>query len=214
MNKIFFLTLFFFSIVSTIFSQKGDGLAYGIEGGLQFNSAILPDIALNTSIESVLAGDEVAKGVPQWADLTLNHKLGAFAKYDHGFGFVLFETQYTTTTIKKDIKFTTSDFWGHIDVTLATLKEKYAYLDFSLSYNVYVYNNLYVGLGATPAFLVSNTSDQEPNKSDFRVFGGLGYHVNNQISVATRVELGISEVYEGSYIHHLMIPLSIRYTIN
>ncbi len=212
MNKIYLFTILFLSVF-TVTAQRGSGLGYGIQGGLQFNSAILPDIAINNDINSVLAGDDVAKGTPQWADLTTNYKLGGFAKYDHGFGFGLVEVSYTTATIKKDINFTTSDFWGNIDVTLATLKEKYAYLDFSLSYNVYLSDKIYFGLGASPALLLSNSGDQDPNKTDFRVLSGLGYNLNDKMALSIRAELGLSEVYEGSYIHHLMIPVTFHYSL-
>ena len=211
MNKIYLFTILFLSVFAAN-AQRGSGLAYGVQGGLQFNSAILPDIKLNNSINSVLAGDDVVKGTPQWADLTFNYKLGGFAKYDHGFGFGLFEVNYTTTTIKKDINFTTSDFWGNIDTTLATLEEEYAYLDFTLSYNVYLSDTVYFSLGASPALLLSSTGAQEPNKSDFRVLSGFGYNLNDNMALSVRAELGLSEVYEGSYIHHLMIPVVLHYS--
>ena len=212
MKKIYLFAILFLSVFA-VTAQRGSGLGYGIQGGLQFNSAILPDIAINSDINSVLAGeDDVVKGTPQWADLTFNYKLGGFAKYDHGFGFALFEMNYTTATIKKDINFTTSDFFGDIETTLATLKEEYAYLDFTLSYNVYLSDKIYFSLGASPALLLSNTGSQDPNKTDFRVLSGFGYNLNDKIALSARAELGLSEVYEGSYIHHLMIPVTLHYS--
>ncbi len=211
MNKIYLFTILLLSVF-TVNAQRGSGLAYGIQGGLQFNSAILPDIKINNSINSVLAGDDVVKGTPQWADLTFNYKAGGFVKYDHGFGFALFEVNYTTATIKKDINFTTNDFWGNAEVTLATLEEEYAYLDFTLSYNVYLSDKTFFSIGASPALLLSNTGEQDPNKSDFRVLSGLGYNLNDKMALSIRAELGLSEVYEGSYIHHLMIPATLHYS--
>jgi len=212
MYKIYFLSILFLSTF-IVTAQKDSGLTYGVQGGLQLNSAILPDIKINDNLSSVLEGDDVAKGVPQWADLTLNYKFGGYVKYDHGFGFGLFEINYTTAKIKKDIKFTTSDFWGGDQFTLTTLERNFTYLDFSLSYNINLSENLFFSLGATPSILLSNTGDETPATNDLRVFTGFGFQISDKTSIATRVELGISEVYEGSYIHHLMIPIVLRISL-
>lgn len=195
------------------YAQRDSGLGYGIQGGLQFNTATLPDIAINDDIDSVLEGDDVAKGEAQWADLTFNYKLGGFVKHDHNFGFAMLEANYTTANLKKEIQFDTSSIWGGDTFTLATLERDLSYLDFDLSYNVYLSDNAFFTLGATPSFLLSYSGNQEPNKTDFRVFSGLGYQLNDKFSLSARAYIGLSEVYEGSYIHHLMIPITLSVTL-
>jgi len=211
MNKIF---LFSFLIFFTLFgnAQNKLGLSYGGSIGLQFNTAILPDIKINNSINSVLEGEDVAKGVPQWADMTLNYTFGGFIKHNHGFGFAQLALNYTTTKIRKDIRFTTGDFFGNNTIKLSSLERDFSYLDIALSYNIYLSDKFYWSLGVTPSFLLSHTGSQTPKKTDFRVFSGFGIVLNEKITVTTQVELGLSEVYEGSYIHHLMIPLGLHYT--
>jgi hypothetical protein len=212
MNRLFLISIALFISVTT-FGQRGSGLSYGVLGGLQFNSAILPDIKLNDDINSVLNGEDVVKGQAQWADLTFNYKFGGFVKHDHNFGFLALEMTYTTAKISQDIRFTTSDVLGNLDLNLVTLERDFSYLDFALSYNVYLSEKTVFTLGGTPSILLSNTGNQTPNKSDVRIFTGVGYNINDKLFISTRAELGLGEVYEGSYIHHLMIPISIYYTL-
>jgi len=185
-----------------------EGISYGVKAGVLFNSAILPDIAINTNISSVLNGDEVVKGVPQYADLTMNYQLGGFAKYEDGFGFSMLETNYTTTRIHDEFTFRTGIFE---EVGLTTLDRKFAYLDIAVSYNLYLSaeKNSYFTLGGGPSFLVSNTGNEHPSKTDIRAFLGLGFKISESVFIATKAELGIAEVYKDSYIHHIIIPVSI-----
>jgi hypothetical protein len=194
-----------------VFSQINKGLKYGVQAGLQFNSATLPDIKLNDNINAVLNGEDIAKGVPQWADLTFNYRLGSFVKYDHGFGFGLFEINFTTAKIKKDVIFTTLDVFGNESITLTSLERYFTYLDFALSYNINLSDTFSVGLGGSPSLLLSNSGKENPNKSDLRAFFGFGWHLNNNFSINTQAELSLYEVYNGSYIHHLMIPVVLQF---
>lgn len=209
MYKTYFLAiLLLYSFI--VNAQKNSGLSYGVQAGFQLNSAILPDIKINDNLASVLEGDDVVKGVPQWADLTTNYKFGGFIKYDHGFGFGLFEINYTTAKIKKEIKFTTNNFLGNDEFTLVALERNFTYLDFSLSYNINLFNNSFFSLGGAPSILISNTGNETPATTDLRVFTGFGYRISDKTTIATRIELGITEVYKGSYIHHIMIPIVLQ----
>lgn len=185
-----------------------EGVSYGINASVLFNSAILPDIEINTSISSVLNGDDVAKGVPQYADLTINYQFGGFVKYDNGFGFSMLETNYTTTRIHDEFTFNTGIF---DEVSITTLDRRFAYLDLALSYNIYLSKtkSSYFSLGGGPSFLVSNTGNENPSKTDIRAFVGLGFNLSESVFISTKAELGISEVYKDSYIHHIMFPVSI-----
>lgn len=207
---IIFSLLIFSGFFAT--AQRGSGFGYGIQGSLLLNSATLPDIELNTNINSILTGDNLVKGKANYADLTYNYRFGGFAKYDHGFGFGLLEVNYTTTKINKVVKTSTSGFWGSSEIDLFTLERTFAYLDIALSYNIYLSNNLFFSLGITPGLLLSYTGNQEPNDFDFRVLAGFGYKIGDKISISTKAEFGITEVYKDSYIHHIMIPITLSYT--
>ena len=207
---IIFSLLIFSGFFAT--AQRGSGFGYGIQGSLLLNSATLPDIELNTNINSILTGDNLVKGKANYADLTYNYRLGGFAKYDHGFGFGLLEVNYTTTKINKVVKTSTSGFWGSSEIDLFTLERTFAYLDIALSYNIYLSNNLFFSLGITPGLLLSYTGNQEPNDFDFRALAGFGYKIGDKISISTKGEFGITEVYKDSYIHHIMIPITLSYT--
>ncbi len=197
-----FLLLF---IISTK-AQKG--ATYGIKVGILLNSATLPNVKLNTSISSILEGDDIAKGVAQYADLTPNYQIGGYIKYDDGFGFSMLETNYTATKIHKEFTLNTGIF---DDISLITLDRSFAYLDLALSYNIYLTakKNAYFILGGEPSFLLSNTGAEKPTKTDIRAFTGFGVKLSKSAFVSVKAELGLSEVYKGSYIHHIMIPISL-----
>ena len=211
MNKTILLSIILFSSLF-VTAQRSNGFSYGIQGSFLINSATLPDIELNNDINSILEGDNLVKGKANRADITFNYRFGGFAKYDHGFGFGLLELNYTTAKIYKDIKVSSSSFFGNSEITLTTLERTFSYFDIALSYNIYLSDNMFLGVGVTPAILLSNTGKQTPNKTDLRVMSGLGYIINNNISISTRIEFGLNEVYADSYIHHLMIPVTLRIT--
>ncbi len=210
MKHIVLLLLVFVTTQTALAQDKG--ISYGITGGVQLNSAILPELELNDNVNAILSGDDVVKGKPQLADFKLNFKLGGFVKYEDGFGFTLFETNYTPTKIYKEFKINTGTPYIP-NFTYMKIDEQYSYLDISLSYNVYLYKGLYFGVGATPSFLLNYSGDVAPQKSDLRAFAGLGIKVNEKVALSLRGELGINEVYKDSYIHHIMIPLSISLSL-
>lgn len=193
---------FFFLFEMLLFAQEG--ISYGVKAGFQINSAILPDLELNQSLTPItlLEGDNVVKGTPQLSDFKINYKLGAFLKYEDGFGFTLLEANYTPTKIYKEFQVNTG-------IALATLDESYSYLDIALSYNVFLYKNFFFSLGGSPSILLSNTGSVNPEKMDIRVFSGFGYKLKNTMFITARAELGVKEVYKNTYIHHIMIPISI-----
>ncbi len=209
MNRIVFLVLLLFAgFYST--AQRGSGFSYGIGGGILFNSATLPDVKINTDINDILSGENLVKGKANYADLTFNYRFGGFVKYDHGFGFILTEINYSTSKIKKDIELNTSRLWGDNNVNITTLERSFSYLDIAVSYNIYLSNKIFFTLGITPAFLLSNTGKQQPNNFDLRALTGLGFILTDKISLSTRAEFGLMEVYNDSYIHHIVIPVTIQ----
>ncbi len=194
------------------FAQRGSGFAFGVEGSVLFNSATLPDIKVNTNISDILDGKELVKGKANYSDLTFNYRFGGFAKYDHGLGFALVELNYTTTKIFKEIGLPVSSPFNKSNINLGTLERDFSYFDIAISYNIYLTDKLFFGVGIIPAFLLSNTGSQSPNKTDWRALAGFGYKITDNFSLSTRLELGINEVYTDSYIHHIMIPVTVRYS--
>jgi len=212
MNRIVFLGLLLFvGFYST--AQRDSGFSYGIGGGILFNSATMPDVEINTDINDILSGENLVKGKANYADLTFNYRFGGFVKYDHGFGFGLLEINYSTTKIQKDIELSSDKFFGERSVNLATLERDYSYLDIAISYNIYLSDKMFFSLGITPAILLSNTGKQSPNKTDWRVLTGFGFNFTDNISISSRIEFGLNEVYDDSYIHHIMIPVTLRFAI-
>ena len=191
-------------------AQRDSGFGYGIDGSLLLNSATLPDIKVNTDIEKLLSGENLVKGKANYSDLTFNYRVGGFVKYDHGFGFALVELNYTTTKIYKEIALPVNNPFNKNSIKLATLERNFSYFDIAISYNIYLSNKFYFSVGATPALLLSNTGDEEPHSFDLRAVTGFGYYITDKISVSTKLELGITEVYDDTYIHQIMIPVTLR----
>lgn len=204
--KYFLLVLFFTQ--SMVFLAQTD-VQFGVSGGFQINSAILPNVELNGNPTDIYNGDDVAKGVPQYADITWNYRLGVFTKYEDGFGFTQLNIDYTTTRVFKEYKYQTGLFGNY---TTTAIDRKYSYADMGLSYNIYLSKNhtAYFGLGGGPGFLLSYTGDQEPTPVNWNANINLGFAVNENISIQTKAQLGLSEVYKDSYIHHIMIPVTLQ----
>ena len=192
-------------------AQKGSDFSYGIDGSLLLNSATLPEIELNTDIANIIDGGNIVKGKANYADLTFNYRFGGFVKYDHGFGFGIVELNYTTTKIRKEVELNSNQFFGSDSFILTTLEREFSYLDIALSYNIYLSNKLFFSLGITPALLLSNSGSQKPNNFDIRATTGLGFYLTDKISLSTMVELGILEVYSGTYIHNIMLPVTLHF---
>ena len=207
LKKALILNLF---ILFSFIVNAQEGISYGVKAGFQINSAILPDLELNQGLTPItlLEGDNVVKGTPQLSDFKINYKLGGFIKYEDDFGFALLEANYTPTRIYKEFQINSGTAYLPI-FTLATLDESYSYLDIALSYNVFLYKDFFFSLGGSPSILLSNTGSVNPEKMDIRVFSGFGYKLKNNIFITARAELGVKEVYKNTYIHHIIIPISI-----
>lgn len=185
--------------------------SFGITGGFQLNSAILPNLETNQSLSSILNGDQVVKGVPQYANIKTGFKVGVIGKYEDGFGFTQFEATYLKTHIYKEFKLY-SGFFGNYTIT--ALDKKYTYSDVGLSYNVYFSENkiFFMGLGGSSSFLMEYEGNEEPEKVLWNAFINIGANINKHISISTRAHLSINEVYKDSYIHHLMLPINVMVT--
>jgi len=198
---IFAFALLLFS--QSIFSQ----LRYGLSGGLNISSGILPDLTLNNDINSILAGDDIAKGTPQLADFTGMYKAGVFVRYDGKIGSAKVGVNYTATNIKKELDLNIF----HTNI----LDLKMSYLDIDFSYGLNVLPSLYINLGYTPSFLISDPDNNSKLKDfDSRIFTGLGLKVGNGATIDVNVSVSMDEIINGSYIHHLMIPVTVSIPLN
>lgn len=205
------LTIFFLSIsTSSLFSQSN--IKFGITGGIQLNSATLPNIVLNESISDILNGDDVVKGEPQFADMTLSYRFGGFTKHENRFGYTQLYLGYSTAKIHEETKIY-SGILGNYSIT--TLDRKYNYFDVNLAYNLFLSKNhtVYIGLGGGLSFLLSYTGNEEPSNKNWNAFFNFGVAINKNLSIQTQVQLGLNEVYKGSYIHHITIPVTLALSL-
>ncbi len=204
--KRFFFVLILVFLFSNIQAQKS--FRYGITAGLNLSTGILPDLELNTNINSILKGDKVVEGTPQLADMVALYKVGFFIRYDTKIGSAKFNINYTNTEIKKILDLSI--------FSVNALDLQMEYLDFDLTYNLNLFKNFYFSLGYVPSLLISVTSDENPQIETFdsRVLSGFGFRFNNGTTLAFNAVIGLKEVIEGSYIHNVMIPITLNVPLN
>jgi len=210
MKTCFHLIVFSFLLFS--FTGKAQ-FQWGATGGVQLNSAILPDVKLNDSWEDILNGGDVVKGVPQYADITYSYRVGGFIKKENSWGFSAIEVSYMTTRIYKQWKFDTGLFG---EQTISIFDRKYAYTDIAASYQIFMSgaHTSFIGLGGSLSLLMNYTGEEEPQKQTLNVFLKLGAQVSDKVALLVQPTLGISEVYKYTYFHHLMMPISIQLSFN
>ncbi len=201
MKKLFLILVF--SVTFTSFSQ----LRYGVSGGVNISGGILPDLSVNNDINSILTGEDVVKGTPQLADFTLMYKAGVFVRLDGKIGSAKIGANYTATNIKKEL-----------DLSLFStnvLDLKMSYLDLDFSYALKLFPSVYWNLGYTPSFLISNPDNYSQLKDfDSRIFTGFGLKIGNGATIDANVVVSMDEIISGSYIHHLMIPITVSIPLN
>ncbi len=198
------LLLFLFLSIS-LSAQKS--FRYGITAGLNISSGILPELKLNTNINSILKGDDVVQGNPQLADYVAMYKAGMFMRYDGKIGSIKLNVNYTTTNIKKTLDLTIFNA-EVLDIDLA-------YLDFDLTYQLNITKVVYINLGYIPSILLSDNIDlAEVQKIDSRILSGIGFKIFGGATVDLNAVIGLKEVIDGSYIHNLMIPVTLNVPLN
>lgn len=210
MKTCFYLIVF--SLLLFSFTGKAQ-FQWGATGGVQLNSAILPDVKLNDSWHDILDGGEVVKGVPQYADITYSYRMGGFIKKENSWGFSAMEITYMTTKIYKEWKFDTGLFG---ESTISVFDRKYAYTDIAVSYQIFMSSahTSFIGLGGSLSLLMNYTGDEEPQKQALNAFLKIGAQVSDKVVLLVQPTLGVSEVYKDSYIHHIMMPIAIQLSFN
>ncbi len=192
-----------------IFSQNGLGqnkLTYGITGGLNLSTAILPDLTLNTNINSILQGDAVAEGTPQLADFVSLYKAGVFLRLEGRILTGKLGLIYDKTRIYKTVDAGVFRV-NALDIDLS-------YLDLDISMNLNLLKNFYISLGYVPAYLLKHEGNLNVNDLDQRILTGIGFKFNNGMTLDFNAIIGLTEVIDGSYIHNVNIPITLSIPFN
>jgi len=179
---------------------------YGITGGLNVSTAILPDLKLNTSMNSILQGDDVVQGTPQLADYVALYKAGIFVRLDSKIINLRFDVVYDKTNILKKV--------DAIIFNVDALNINLAYLDFGMVLNLNIFKHFYLSAGYIPALLIEHQGNLDINELDQRVLSGFGFKFDNGITLDLNAIVGLSEVIDGSYIHNVMIPVTLSIPLN
>ena len=190
-------------LISLLFAQNSVAQIkshYGITGGLNVSTGILPELKIN-SLSNIIHGDDVVQGDPQLADFVNLYKVGLFYRLDGGIGSAKLTLSYTSTNIHKDIETLLGDI-NALDINLS-------YLDLGFSYNLNIFHHFYFSAGYVPSILINHDGNLDINLFDQRVSGGFGYRFSNGMSIDLDTLVGIEEIIDGSYIHNVMIPITV-----
>ena len=179
---------------------------YGLTAGLNLSSAILPDLKVNTNINSILQGEDVVKGAPQLADFVALYKAGIFFRLDGGIGSLKLNVNYTRTNIHEDIN---TDIFN-----IKALDIDLNYLDFDITYNLNLFKHFYISAGYVPSLLLDHEGNLNINDFDQRLLAGIGFRFANGATIDFNAVAGIVEIIDGSYIHNIMIPITINIPLN
>ena len=181
-------------------------LKYGAAIGMNISTAILPELKLNTNINSILRGDNVVQGNPQLADFMTLYKAGIFIKLDGNIGAAKLNLDYTVANIHKDIH--------EIVFNVNALDINLSYIDINITYNLNLYKGFYLSAGYVPSFLLAHEGNLDIDNFDQRVLVGFGFGFKNGITIDFDTIVGLTEVIEGSYIHNIMIPITLSIPFN
>jgi len=199
--------LLFFLIVIlhlNIYSQVK--FRYGITAGLNVSTAILPELKLNTNLNNILHGDNVIQGKPQLADYVAMYKAGVFIKLEGGVAALKLSLNYDKTNIHKDLDAGIFSI-NALDIDLG-------YLDFEMKAQLYIFKHFYISSGYIPALLIEHQGNLDINDFDQRILGGFGFRFSNGITLDFDAIIGLSEIIDGSYIHNVMIPMTLNIPLN
>ncbi len=198
---------FLWTLIFTIIIQTGTAqLKYGITGGLNMSSGILPELDLNTDINAILNGDDVIVGQPQLADFVALYKVGVFLRLDSRIVSLKFGVNYDKTNIKKEVD--ASVF------TVNTLNIDLTYLDFDFIASLNLLRKFYISAGYVPAILIQQEGSLNVKDFDQRLLIGFGFKIFNGATLDLNAIIGLNEIIEGSYIHNLMIPVTLSIPLN
>ena len=199
-----FLILFVIFINLQLYSQIK--FRYGLTAGLNVSTGILPELKLNTDINSILKGEDVVQGNPQLADYVAMYKGGVFARLDGRIGSIKFNLNYDKTNIHRNLDAGVFSI-NALDINLG-------YLDFEFTANLNITKNFYLSAGYIPALLIEHKGNLDINNFDPRLLTGLGLRIKDSVTVDLNAIMGMSEIIDGSYIHNLIIPVTLNIPLN
>ena len=202
-TKLFYFIIFIYSI-QTGYSQVK--FRYGITAGLNVSTAILPELKLNTNLNSILNGDGVIQGKPELADYVALYKAGVFARLDAGIFSLKFNVNYDKTNIHKEVD--AGIF------SAEALNINLSYLDLDITANINLFKHFYFSAGYIPSFLLEHHGNLNINDFDQRLLTGFGFKFGNGTTLDFDAVIGLSEIIDGSYIHNVMIPVTLSIPLN
>ncbi len=194
------LILLFIFINLNVFSQIR--IRYGATVGLNISTAILPELKLNTDIHSLLQGDDVVQGDPQLADYIAMYKGGLFVRLDGRVGSIKFNINYDKTNIYKNLD---TNFFS-----INVLNIDLSYLDFEMTGSLNLTKNIYISTGYVPALLLKHEGNLDINNFDSRLLTGIGIRFGGGVTIDIDAIVGLTEIIDGSYIHNLIIPVTLN----
>ncbi len=203
--KKLWLVLLLFVFVSQI-SNAQLKFKYGITAGMNVSSGILPELDLNTNLSSILQGDDVVQGNPQLADFVTLYKAGLFLRLDGEIGTIKLNMNYTKTNIHEDINASIFSV-NALDINLD-------YLDFDITYNLNIFKHFYISAGYIPSLLLDHEGNLNVENFDQRIMAGIGFKFPSGITLDLDAVVGLSEVVKDSYIHNVMIPVTLSIPLN
>jgi len=80
--------------------------------------------------------------------------------------------------------------------------------------NLNIFKHFYLSAGYIPALLIEHQGNLDINELDQRVLSGFGFKFDNGITLDLNAIVGLSEVIDGSYIHNVMIPVTLSIPLN
>ena len=200
------ILILFFILAIHLNSFSQVKFRYGITAGLNISTAILPDLKLNTNLNSILKGDDVVQGQPQLADYVAMYKAGVFIKLDGGIAALKLNLNYDKTNIHKDLNAAV--------FTINALDINLGYLDLELTGHLNKFKHFYISAGYIPALLIEHQGNLSVNDFDQRILGGFGFRFGNGTTLDFDAVIGLSEIIDGSYIHNVMIPITLNIPLN
>jgi len=198
------INILFLLVIFQSFGQKG--IKYGLTAGLNVSSGILPELELNTNINSILKGESVVKGKPQLADFVSLYKVGVFLKMENKVITPKINISYTKTDIYKDIDINVFSV-NALDIDLS-------YLDVDFIFDINLSKHFYISTGYVPSMLLDHAGNLDVEKFDHRLLTGFGFKFANGASIDFDAVVGLKEIIDGSYIHNFMIPISFSIPLN
>jgi len=196
--------LLILSLSQTFFAQIK--FRYGITAGLNISSAILPELKLNTDINSILRGENVVKGNPQLADFVSMYKAGIFVRLGGKIVSLKFNIYYDKTKIHQEL--------DALIFTIDKIDIDLSYIDFDTTINFNLFKNFYFSAGYIPSFLLTQEGNWDFNTFEERVLTGFGIRFKNGMTLDLNAIMSLTEIIDGSYIHNFMIPVTINIPLN